>query len=254
MSHYLSVLLDGAQGRGSVLERRKAPRFEGAAEPAAAPAEDVVEITPKKGHLGEEAPQPATQARKESPTPAPQTAPAPPTPIKTDQTAELAPLSTPRTPEATTILREEIAEKPAPLPISNVVARNAAPELAAPQPALSPAPRGQQSETALPKTPELAPPPPVIHERTERTVVEPLVRREEVRIPTLAELPSRLPAAPRPAEEKPAKPEASAIHVSIGRIEVRANVPSPTSRPGRSPSRPKMELDAYLQTRAGGGQ
>ncbi len=68
------------------------------------------------------------------------------------------------------------------------------------------------------------------------------------------------PAAPQPIAGRPARTQAAerdtpTIRVTIGRIEVRATVPSPTQAPKRPERRrPALSLDQYLQRRNGGGR
>jgi hypothetical protein len=55
------------------------------------------------------------------------------------------------------------------------------------------------------------------------------------------------------ADQRSGSPPAPAIHVTIGRIEIRATTPAaaPVRRQPRQPS--VMSLDEYLKQRAGGG-
>jgi hypothetical protein len=61
----------------------------------------------------------------------------------------------------------------------------------------------------------------------------------------------RLPLASR-TPEPPAVQPAPQIHVSIGRIEVRAVTPPPTAAPQPKPApTPRMSLDDYLRSQNG---
>jgi hypothetical protein len=54
-----------------------------------------------------------------------------------------------------------------------------------------------------------------------------------------------------PRASEPAQP-APVIRVTIGRIEVRANLPNPATPPPAAPPAPKMSLDDYLRSQHGG--
>ena len=65
------------------------------------------------------------------------------------------------------------------------------------------------------------------------------------------------PTAARASRREPTRPNEShveppIIRVTIGRIEVRAETPTPPPRKTPSPSRPKLTLDAYLKERKEG--
>jgi hypothetical protein len=60
------------------------------------------------------------------------------------------------------------------------------------------------------------------------------------------------PIAARPAQRPAVEPEPPVIHVSIGRIEVRAVAPAaPTPQRPRPPLEPRLSLDEYLRRRDG---
>jgi hypothetical protein len=58
-------------------------------------------------------------------------------------------------------------------------------------------------------------------------------------------------SAPPSVASQPAATTEPTIHVTIGRIEVRATSPAPAARPKSAPA-PTMSLDDYLRTRGGG--
>jgi hypothetical protein len=72
--------------------------------------------------------------------------------------------------------------------------------------------------------------------------------------PTAPIVPASIIASPRvlPSPNKQITTEAQSIHVTIGRVEVRATIPPPVrSRPQTAPA-PVMSLDEYLRQRAAG--
>jgi hypothetical protein len=99
------------------------------------------------------------------------------------------------------------------------------------------------------------------HRDTRETVVrERVVERNHVRseinAKTLVEVQRwerQAPVAPirESVRQAPAKPEPPEIHISIGRIEVRATVGAPAPAPSRRPKEPLLGLDDYLKSRNG---
>jgi len=83
----------------------------------------------------------------------------------------------------------------------------------------------------------------------QRDITEPPVRRPFLRSTGSARQPMVKPpytnsASPRPGAEEPS------IHVTIGRVDVRAVVPeTPVSRPNTARSRPYLSLDDYVRQR-----
>jgi hypothetical protein len=123
----------------------------------------------------------------------------------------------------------------------------------------------------------VAPPAPPLRIDAPSSVVDPIAGSDapkpEARPTTTAKLftpaPTEAPlalATARPAPDKPAQPaprtgaerraatllpEETTVHVSIGRIEVRAAQPSPESKRREPPRSPVMSLEDYLQSRRG---
>jgi hypothetical protein len=72
-----------------------------------------------------------------------------------------------------------------------------------------------------------------------------------MRDPMVPDAPAH-PAVPHLKDESAPEP-APTIHVTIGRVEVRAVLPSPPQPPSRPPTRlPKLSLDDYLRLSHGG--
>jgi hypothetical protein len=81
----------------------------------------------------------------------------------------------------------------------------------------------------------------------EATTIKPLVPKNPERFPTT--LP-RMRAASRAESKRPAAPPTPVIHVTIGRVEVRATAPTTSKAPTARPAGPKLSLDDYLRSRA----
>jgi hypothetical protein len=64
--------------------------------------------------------------------------------------------------------------------------------------------------------------------------------------------PLKPPATPAVSLLQPSPKEPPAIHVTIGRVEVRAMMPAAQVKPPPERSAPKMSLDDYLRSRNGG--
>jgi hypothetical protein len=71
--------------------------------------------------------------------------------------------------------------------------------------------------------------------------------------PAKAILAPRLPQHPLPAatQASNANPSEPVVHVTIGRVEIRA-VPAPPAPKRAAPTKPALSLSDYLQRRGGG--
>jgi hypothetical protein len=78
--------------------------------------------------------------------------------------------------------------------------------------------------------------------------------QEKSQIVVQPEIISPLKPAATPAVSllQPSPKEPPAIHVTIGRVEVRAMMPAAQVKPPPERSAPKMSLDDYLRSRNGG--
>jgi hypothetical protein len=103
---------------------------------------------------------------------------------------------------------------------------------------------GANGHAELPARPEAA-----IRELAREARLEPTPGRTLApKITRAAREPSRASAAERPAPAL-SEPE-PVVHVSIGRIEVRASAPDKPLR-AREPAKPRLSLDDYLRRREG---
>jgi len=173
-----------------------------------------------------------------------------------------------RLPPRRTVQPEAIAE----LPVASRGARKQAvpadalgsvePHRSSPRPA-EPA---QRSEPPLtPARPALVPPPSQLQPTVGDT--GPRAARSEIDRPdqSPAQPATPPPFAPLPRHEIPRVRPAAAvtqqrqpgpptIHVTIGRVEVRAVPPPPVATRPQRPTGPRLSLDDYLKLRAGGGK
>ena len=78
-----------------------------------------------------------------------------------------------------------------------------------------------------------------------------LARAEAPSDPWFAAPASPTPLPPRAAGAEPAEPPV--VHVTIGRVDVRAVVPPPSTEPPRPRRRPRLTLEEYLREAGGGG-
>jgi len=274
MSDFLSRVLARSQGQAPVLQRRRASLFE--PQPAVAQVEAPASRPTS--------PQPAPSAPlSREPAAVMERAPIQPFPVAVRAPAELdaTPVSRSESPVRSREQPREPAEERGTVlvevglgpPVAAPVARPMAPSFeasvappvvtpgaplarpSAPAPAVTPPVRRRAgvprpgSET-IPRagSEAVAPAPieaPALVEAPRPTVVTPLPR------PTLSSARglTRRPAAP----VMTSAPPAPAIQVTIGRIEVRA-VQSPSAPARRQgPAGPRLSLEEYLKSRAGGG-
>ena len=75
-----------------------------------------------------------------------------------------------------------------------------------------------------------------------------VARPEQGELAPFAHIPVRLLAAMN------GSPTAPTVHVTIGRVEVRASGTLPPQRGTAVPAGPRLSLEAYLRSRAGGGK
>jgi hypothetical protein len=86
-----------------------------------------------------------------------------------------------------------------------------------------------------------------------RSDVRPIIHVRKTPLPNPVTVPLRLrpvPTVARPSTATSPPP----IHVTIGRVEVRAILPTPQSPRSAPPPAPKLSLDDYLKQRNGGGR
>jgi hypothetical protein len=273
MMDFLTALLDRTLDRAPVLERRRPSLFEpsGGIGPSPAPLEEFVEeveaaapAQPLRPEIANAAPssQPVA-AVGETPPPVARAAPSPPTaappalerpaPGETSRFREAPPQSAP----AVTVKRIETTERIIERETEIVrLVKDGAP-LA-----------GTQQERARPRGAPPIEPRPV---RTKHDIVETRTGRREPSLkppdapalvrpakaappaPVLAApaRPAMRPLQPAPAREQEHRSAEPAIHVTIGRVEIRA-VPPPPGAAAAKPATPKLKLEDYLRARSGG--
>jgi hypothetical protein len=265
MADFLSHLLDRALGQASVLERRRPSMFESPAPdiplgPDIRPVESVAPDRPAT--LQPAASQPAVQTIREIWEPAPATIVAPATWIAAPNPQITVPPQ-PQRIKSTRIVERELLPGTVTIDrtreIETIVERRM--QTILPAVTLTPAPTDvpETAETPQPLIPEAASRTPSGVES--RTIVMhpqlPVPSTIATHTPALPVPIATRPAAPRKEAplERPRPPEAPApIHISIGRIEVRAAQPvAATARRARSFA-PKLSLDDYLLSRHGGSK
>jgi hypothetical protein len=256
-SDFLSGLLDRAQGRAPVLERRRPSMFE-PSHPTSGMGMGLVEA----GEFVDAEDAPAPRRR----TAAPESAPDLPMRAKAVPVVEEPPAARVRKPAEiqepvrpplrphvaassktveTRTVRETIVERQ--IEKSAIEIRVAtpkppavdAPAIAAIRPASAPV---RHEDEARPKPVALLPEHPQPGKSlppAARPAIQPATRRAAA-------------AKPRPAPAEPMEAAAPTIHVTIGRVEVRA-VPAAALAPGAvRPFAPKLNLEDYLRSRGGG--
>ena len=165
----------------------------------------------------------------------------------------------------------------APAPPSSMAVSQAEPARAEARPQVPAVPQAERLAARPLEATGVAPPAPPLRIDAPSSVVDPIAGSDapkpEARPTTTAKLftpaPTEAPlalATARPAPDKPAQPaprtgaerraatllpEETTVHVSIGRIEVRAAQPSPESKRREPPRSPVMSLEDYLQSRRG---
>lgn len=77
-------------------------------------------------------------------------------------------------------------------------------------------------------------------------LIKPVMTQEQISSASFVVHPRIASSEPIPDEIKPAQPPV--IHVTIGRIEVRANMTTPTQPARVTPTTPKLSLDDYLKS------
>jgi hypothetical protein len=165
----------------------------------------------------------------------------------------------------------------APAPPSSMAVSQAEPARAEARPQAPAVPQAERLAARPLEATGVAPPAPPLRIDAPSPIVDPIAGSDapkpEARPTTTAKLftpaPTEAPlalATARPAPDKPAQPaprtgaerraatllpEETTVHVSIGRIEVRAAQPSPESKRREPPRSPVMSLEDYLQSRRG---
>jgi hypothetical protein len=254
---FLSGLLDRAQGRAPVVERRRPALFE---PPRPASGDSLVEASLEAAPAYSE-PHATAYARDLT---APPPAPRPPVPTGTTLSAppvQPAPLVEPVPARQPAIPAHPAPPAHQPRPQESLITRTIHETTVAREPA-------QPAVQVRIAQPPPAPVPPVAPVRATATAPVPGQPSPRPDSPAPAPAIQPRPPAPRVATQNPARPPAPSqiarasiqrpgspeptIHVTIGRIEVRAMPPAvPASRSPR-PNGPKLTLDSYLRARNGG--
>ncbi|WP_410670168.1 hypothetical protein [Amycolatopsis sp. cmx-4-68] len=217
--------VDAALPLGEVTD---SPQATFAVPPAAAAAAPVVAPSPSVPRLT-----PALPAREPEP-PAPRKDGTPVAPEQPEPREE-GPLAADAPASAHPVTVEVVLPEPARLP--------AEPARTSPE---RPAKTRRGGRAATPDMPSPSAPTPFPAEAGP-------VRAHPVRpVPAAAREPADVPKPPRPASRRAPAAEPT-VHISIGRVEVKA-APQPAPPPARaeSPRRPAVSLDDYLRNRAGG--
>jgi hypothetical protein len=254
MSDFLSRLLDRAVGRAPVIERRRPSRFEAVADDAGPRLEETAQA--ENAEQSERVDVPAAPMPRHPPLLVEQRPPAPmwqqpamvaavvakPAGLLDNQLERIEPEGQ-SIPKAAAVVREVILEKE--VHEATVEIRSAARTAetrAAVQPSLASA-RARHStdgDESIRSNAHVVPAPDVRAVTLARPATPPVVQ------PALR--PAAIPPPVQPMPQRERSPEPT-IHVTIGRIEVRATqASSGPSRPVR-PNGPKLSLDDYLRSR-----
>jgi hypothetical protein len=245
MTDFFESLAARARGEGLAVR----PRLPGLFEPTPHDPSDLTVVSDITDSPPATAARPAPIA---SPAPAPRPAPIPPSPAATTPTAGVADRETARAPPRPAVAS---AHPPLELPIAQTPPRAAPPiqTLGATLP-----PHHDDRPQAVANRPAPLPRPIVDPESARvRRAVEADAPSSAL-APRLSPRPSMADAVPpgsarsRPPQSAPRQamsPPETTIHVSIGRIEVRAAQPAQDSKP-REPAKPAVQsLDEYLRAR-----
>jgi len=267
---FLGDLIQRTLGEATGIAPRRASRFE--------PDNDAL------GAATVEAPASAPAPARDtiSPTPLPRPSPAPPRDVETEFVEREAPFVVPQQPPEypAAAAAERTAEMPPPriapappLPPERLAARRepsvSLPSVRSGHTPVQPPPVERHSETIVREISETR-----VESRTIERRLESLVRETErteeshttllvpakpdaavapppspeartVIVPSAAR---SVPSKPVPVELPAAAPAAPVVHVTIGRVEVRAAAPAPAPREPR-PREPRLNLEDYLRRR-----
>jgi len=146
-------------------------------------------------------------------------------------------------PEAADITR---ARPPAPLPRGTLIVSQGTTQIVVQPEIISPLKPATASlvpalESLLKEPPLLPPATKTVSKDKNQIVIQPDLSS-----------PLKPPATPAVSLLQPSPKEPPAIHVTIGRVEVRAMMPAAQVKPSPERSAPKMSLDDYLRSRNGG--
>jgi hypothetical protein len=264
MSHFLNRLLDRAEGRAPVLERRPRTLFEPRALDEAHPVESFAErVLPAAEVLPRAHPDAAPFAA------APRRAETPISTLLTDQSEIRPPRHAPEAMNAPHLPLPERAAPPAEPPRPRATRADARSErqefstvatktIEAPARASARQNSGTQrtEPSRTPQKTSAAEATPAAQETTPVLALSHRIPAPTLRLEhgSVAESAVRLARAQTPAAQRePSAPAAPApVQITIGRLEVRAVSDKPQSAAARKPSTPRLSLDAYLHQRHGG--
>jgi hypothetical protein len=260
MADFLARLIDRARGDAPVLVRRAAHRFEPSASPASSPELSSARTWAERDALdadgGPRSPMSSAEASVTTFTRA--------SALRASE-REIDAHDVPRAASSEgTIRRDPVAAEPVGEPPARGTRRvvasleDAAAFVTSPVPqSRGPAATFAEAPAARRRTSELEHEPSPIdavgrrHTRASAAISQPprLPDAHHAATSPVAPIAGRVPAAATTPSSNPTA-AAPTIHVTIGRVEVRA-VPAPPPARSAGPTAPRLSLDAYLRARAG---